>query len=97
MGLAASFCFGRRPLRKVFDGIQLWLAERRVIRGQPVRWYDPPTFRARCAQVSTKVSAGEVISPQRHGRLQTVLVVITLVSVGVLIALGYYVLTFVTA
>ena len=42
-------------------------------------------------------SAGEVISPQRHTRLQTALVVITLVSVAALIALGYYVLTFVVA
>ena len=30
MGLAASFFFGRRPLRKVFDGVQLWFAERNV-------------------------------------------------------------------
>lgn len=97
MGLAASFCFGRRPLRKVFDGIQLWFAERQVIRHRPVRWYYPPTFRARCAQVSAKVSAGQAISPRRHGRLQAVLMVITLVGVAVLIALGYYVLTFVAA
>ena len=97
MGLAASFCFGRRPLRKVFDGVQLWFAERHVIRDRPVRWYQPPTFRARCSQVSAKVSVGEAISPRRHGRLQAVLMVITLVSVAVLIALGYYVLTFIAA
>ena len=96
MGLAASFCFGRRPLRKVFDGIQLWFAERHVIRHQPVRWYYPPTFRARCSQVSAKVSAGQAISPQGHGRLQTALVVITLAGMAGLIALGYYVLTFLT-
>ncbi|HUJ08166.1 MAG TPA: hypothetical protein VLX31_18840 [Streptosporangiaceae bacterium] len=95
MGLAASFCFGRRPLRKVFDGVQLWFAERNVIRHQPVRWYYPPTFRARCGQVSAKVSAGQAISLRQHGRLQTALVVATLAGVGVLIALGYYVLTFV--
>jgi hypothetical protein len=97
MGLAASFCFGRRPLRKVFDGIQLWFAERHVIRRQPVRWYQPPTFRARCAQVSAKVSAGQAISPRRHGQLQTILMATTLAGVAVLIALGYYVLTFAAA
>jgi hypothetical protein len=97
MGLAASFCFGRRPLRKIFDGVQLWFAERRVIRRQPVRWYHPPTFRARCGQVSAKVSAGEAISPRRHGRLQAALVVITLVLAAALIALGYYALTFAAA
>ncbi len=57
IGLAASFCFGRRPLRKVFDGIQLWFAERHVTRHRLARWYHPPTFRARCAQVSAKVSS----------------------------------------
>jgi hypothetical protein len=97
MGLAASFCFGRRPLRKVFDGVQLWFAERRVIRHQPVRWYQPPTFRGRCAQVSAKVAAGETISARQHGRLQTTLAVSTLVPVAALIGLGYYVLTFAKA
>jgi hypothetical protein len=97
MGLAASFFFGRRPLRKVFDGIQLWFAERHVIRHQPVRWYQPPTFRARCAQVRGKVAAGQNISPRQHGRLQTALVVFTLVPVAAMIALGYYVLTFAAA
>jgi hypothetical protein len=97
IGVAASFCFGRRPLRKVFDGIQLWFAERHVSRCQPERWYNPPTFRARCAEVSAKVSAGEVTSPRRHSRLETALVVTALVLVSAMIALGYYVLTFVVA
>jgi hypothetical protein len=97
MGLAASFCFGRRPLRKVFDGVQLWFAERHVIRRQPVRWYQPPTFRARCAQVSAKVSAGQAIPPGRHGRLQTILMATALAGVAVLIAVGYYALTFAAA
>jgi len=97
MGLAASFCFGRRPLRKVFDGVQLWFAERHVIAGRPVRWYHPPTFRARSGQVSASVAAGQAISARRHGRLEAVLVVITVVLVVALIGLGYYVLTFVAA
>lgn len=97
MGLAASFFFGRRPLRKVFDGVQLWFAERHVAAGRPVRWFHPPTFRARCNDVIAKVAAGEPIPPGRHGRLQAVLLVATLIPVAALIALGYYVLTFVAA
>ena len=52
VGLAASFCFARRPLRKVFDQVQLWSAQRHVARHLKMHWYHPPTFRARCAQVS---------------------------------------------
>jgi hypothetical protein len=97
IGLAASFCFGRRPLRKVFDGIQLWFAERHVASRRPERWYYPPTFRARCSQVSAEVPAGQAISLQRQGRPQTVLLVIALVAAVSLIGVGYYVLTFVAA
>jgi hypothetical protein len=68
MGLAASFFFGRRPLRKVFDGVQLWFAERHVASGKPVHWYHPPTFRARCNDVAAQVEAGLVIAAGRHGR-----------------------------
>ncbi len=93
VGVAASFCFGRRPLRKVFDGVQLWFAERWVSRSQSARWYHPPTFRARCAQVSAKVAAGQSIS-SRPGRLQTGLMATMVGLAAAVIALGYYVLTF---
>src|SRR5260370_28605850 len=72
MGFAASFFFGRRPLRKVFDGIQLWFAERHVASGKPMRWYLPPTFRARCNYVAAQVQAGTVIPTYPHGTLQAV-------------------------
>jgi len=91
-GVAASFCFGRRPLRKVFDQIQLRFAERHVTRHRPDRWYHPPTFRARCAQLSAQVPAGQAISPRPHRRLQASLAVIILIPVVALIALGYYAL-----
>jgi len=94
IGLAASFCFGRRPLRKVFDGLQLWSAERHVARGYPVRWYHPPTFRARCAQVLANVRAGAAIAPRRPGRAQTVVAVTALAAAAVLIAIGCYALAF---
>jgi hypothetical protein len=94
VGLAASFCFGRRPLRKVFDGVQLWFAERHVSLRRPDRWYHPPTFRARCRQVTAKTSAGRAIPRRRHGRLPTILAVTTLAGAAALIVLGYYALTF---
>jgi hypothetical protein len=94
IGIAASFCFARRPLRKVFDGIQLWFAERHVTRHRPARWYHPPTFRARCSQVATKLSAGQASPPPQDGRLQTALILGMLLSAAGLIALGYYALTF---
>lgn len=92
VGLAASFFFGRRPLRKVFDGIQLWFAERHVLRHQRAHWYYPPTFRARCGQVSTALLSGAVIAGQRHSRNREILAVSTLAVVAALIGLGYYVL-----
>jgi len=94
IGLAASFCFGRRPLRKVFDGTQLWFAQRDVARRYPVRWYHPPTFRARCAQVRAEVPGGRARSPGRPGRLQAVMAVVALAAAAGLIALGCYVLVF---
>ena len=94
IGLAASFFFGRRPLRKVFDGIQLWLAERHVLAGRPMRWYYPPTFRARCGQVSADVSAGARVAPQARGGLPPILALVALGSAAALIAVGCYALTF---
>jgi hypothetical protein len=95
MGLAASFFFGRRPLRKVFDGVQLWFAERHVASGKPLRWYHPPTFRARCTDVAAEVAAREITVTDRYGSLQTVLVVIALIPAAVFAGLGFYVLTFI--
>jgi hypothetical protein len=97
MGLAASFFFGRRPLRRVFDGVQLWFAERHVASGKPVHWYYPPTFRARCNDVAAQVEEGLVIAAGRHGTLQAVLLVMALVPAVVFAGLGYYVLTFIAA
>jgi hypothetical protein len=94
VGLAASFCFGRRPLRKVFDGIQLRLAQQHATRHQPERWYYPPTFRARCAQVKAQLIAGQAVPPPRHGHLHTILAGTVLALAVALTALGYYALTF---
>ena len=95
MGFAASLFFGRRPLRKVFDGVQLWFAERHVAGGRPMHWYHPPTFRARCNDVAAKVAAGEVIPAGRHGTLQAVLLTAAVVLAVAFAGFGYYVLTFI--
>jgi hypothetical protein len=95
MGLAASFFFGRRPLRKVFDGVQSWFAERHVASGKPMRWYYPPTFRARCNDVADQVKAGLITVSDRYGTLQASLVLMSLVPVVVFAGLGFYVLTFI--
>jgi hypothetical protein len=95
MGLAASFFFGRRPLRRVFDGVQLWFAQRHVASGKPMRWYYPPTFRARCNDVAEQVQAGQMTVSDRHATLQAVLLTAALVPVVVFAGLGFYVLTFV--
>jgi hypothetical protein len=95
MGLAASLFFGRRPLRKVFDGVQLWFAERRVASGRPLRWYHPPTFRARCNDVAGQVQAGLLTVSDRFGTLQAALLAALLVPVMVFAGLGFYVLTFI--
>jgi hypothetical protein len=97
MGLAASFFFGRRPLRKVFDGVQLWFARRHVASGRPLRWYHPPTFRARCNDVAAAVAAGHLTISDRFARLQAVLLVAALVPVVVFAGLGFYVLTFIAS
>jgi hypothetical protein len=95
MGFAASLFFGRRPLRKVFDGVQLWFAERHVASGKPLRWYHPPTFRARCNDVADRVKAGLVAVSDRYGTLQTVLLTAALVPAVVFAGLGYYVLAYI--
>jgi hypothetical protein len=95
MGLAASFFFGRRPLRKVFDGVQLWFAERHVASGRPMRWYHPPTFRARSNDVADQVQAGQMTVSDRHPLLQAALLVVCLVPALVFAGLGYYVLAFI--
>jgi hypothetical protein len=95
MGVSASLFFGRRPLRKVFDGVQLWFAERHVASGRPSRWYYPPTFRARCNYVAAQVMAGQLAATDRHGTVQKVFLLTALVPAAVFAGLGYYVLAYI--
>jgi hypothetical protein len=89
MGYGASL-IARRPLFVVFDSIQRWFAERRVDLGKPLRWYHPPTFKARYNGLK---SADHPV--ERHPAWQTVPMLGGLV-VGIgLAGYGYYVLTYV--
>jgi hypothetical protein len=47
IGYGASFFFGRRPMRRVFDDVQLWFAQRRVAAGKDLRIWHSPTYQAR--------------------------------------------------
>jgi hypothetical protein len=62
-----------------------------------MRWYHPPTFRARCNDVAARVAGGHMVATGRHGRLQAVLLAMVLVPVVVFAVLGYYVLTVIAA
>ena len=46
MGYVAAFV-ARRPMRVVFDQAQAFFVDRRIDLGLPLRWYHPPTFKAR--------------------------------------------------
>lgn len=89
MGLGASFFFGRRPVRGVFDDVQLWFAERRVATNRPLRWYHPPTFKARYNGL-----AGEAAHVADHG-LNAALMLSLVVLGAALAVYGWYVLTYI--
>jgi hypothetical protein len=91
MGLGASFFFGRRPMRGVFDDVQLWFAERRVAAKRPVRWYHPPTFKARYNRVAAD-GAGVVVN---HGYAVSVFMLSLIIVGGGLAVYGWYVLTYI--
>jgi hypothetical protein len=45
VGILAGLVMGRRPMRKVFQDVQHFFAERRVARGKRGRWWDPLAYR----------------------------------------------------
>lgn len=90
VGLFASLVIGRRPMKKVYDDTQLYFAERRVLLHKPIRWYHPPTFKARYAGV---VAEGVSADKEYHNKtLNTVMSLAVLAGVA-LAGFGYYVLT----
>ncbi|MDQ6948518.1 MAG: hypothetical protein M3256_20235 [Actinomycetota bacterium] len=91
LGLGASFFFGRRPMRGVFDDVQLWFVERRVARRKPVYWYHPATFKARYNSVA---SEGTNVTVHNDRVVSAMMLSLILVG-GVLAAYGWYVLTYI--
>ena len=91
MGLGASFVFGRRPMRAVFDDIQLRLVQRRLTRHRPLKRYHPAPFQARYNDLATRL-------PAEPGTQRDPIATITLtaaVFAAPLALCGLYVLTFV--
>jgi hypothetical protein len=94
VGLFASFVFGRRVGRGVYDDLQLFFAERRRALGKPLVFYHRlvPTFEARYNSVSDD-DARDAIG--KRGRwLRWVFAALIPIGVG-LAAFGYYVLAFI--
>jgi hypothetical protein len=92
VGLFASLVMGRRPMKKVYDDTQLYFAERRAILGKPVRWYHPPTFKARYYSLKLEGTTAKPLDAYHTGRLATVMSAAVLLGLG-LAGFGYYVLT----
>lgn len=81
----------RKPMRVIFDKVQLWFVERRIDNDRPVRWYMPPSFRARYNY--------QLANPDgkftEHSVTQNILMLGTCVVALGLAAYGYYVLTYI--
>lgn len=91
VGLFASIVFGRRPVKKVANDVQLWFAERRVCLNKPLRWYHIPVFKARYNDI---LEHG--LSPDadlRHGGWEAKLMVGAVGVMFLFAGFGYYVLT----
>lgn len=93
LGYGASLFFGRRPVKGVFDDLQLWFAERLVIDEKRFRWYHPPTFRARC----NDIRAHGRTATEYHGFWRSMVVRFGIGLSVALAGLGFYVTTFVAS
>lgn len=89
VGLAASIFLGRRPMKKVYDDAQLFFAERRVLLHKPLRFYHPPTFKARVQDLEQHGVSGTAT----HDTTLAAVMSIAVFGGVALAGLGYYVLT----
>lgn len=98
IGLSASFFFGRRPMKKLFDAAQLWFAEERVMRGKRLRWWHTPNYRDRYDAAQRSAAIQHMLSlnseKSHYGAVRGVMIGSTVVLLA-LAAFGYYVLTFI--
>lgn len=90
LGLVAAFG-ARRPMRVVFSNAQAWFVERKIDNHRSVRWFYPPTYRARYNYLSASPD-------ERHVGYSTtqnvVMALLSIVGFG-LACYGYYVLTYI--
>ena len=94
VGLFASFVFGRRVGRGVYDDLQLFFAERRHVLGKPLVFYHRlvPTFEARYNSVSADAARDAI--GQRSRWLTWALAATIPIGIG-LAGFGYYVLAYI--
>jgi hypothetical protein len=90
IGFSAAFFFGRRPVKGVYDDMQLLLVERRIRLGRPPRWYHTPPFKARYNDVVASGSDG-----LQTGMLTTAGIRLALLVGAGLAAYGWYVLQYI--
>lgn len=91
IGYGAAFLFGRRPARGVFDGMQLWFAERRFAAGKTPRFYHMPTFTARYNWVAER----GVLNINHVSKAQVIRIRIVIGVCAGLSIFGYYVLNYI--
>ncbi|MDB5184561.1 MAG: hypothetical protein JWN38_369 [Candidatus Saccharibacteria bacterium] len=91
IGLSAAFFAGRRPAKGVFDDLQLYVAEQKVLSGKPLPKYWPPTWQATYNDVKTS-GATEAV---QHGKFTDWFIRIAALIGFVLACYGFYVLTFI--
>jgi len=91
LGYGAAFFFGRRPVKGVFDDLQLWVVQQMVSHGKGLRGFLPPTFQARYNDVlENGVAEGQAI----NARWAWLLWPLGVISIG-LALFGAYVMIFI--
>lgn len=108
MGYAAAFFLGRRPAKAVFDDLQLWLCEQRVLRDQSLTRTTVQRLHRRSLRSSAPwyypptwkatfndVKATGATEAELHGKAPLVAVrTLSFVAIA-LVAQGWYIITFI--
>lgn len=92
VGVLAGIIMGRRPMRKVFQDVQYFFAERRVAKGKTGRAWHPLTFRVLTAQISEQHGQETAIARQAAAGWVPALMVGGLFVLIALAGFGYHVL-----
>jgi hypothetical protein len=87
IGITAGFFFGHYAVLPVYDGIQRWFVERRIVLHKPLRFYHTPAFKARYNDLKAKGT----ITWQPSDKATAIMVTLTTLCLG-LAGFGWYVL-----